>query len=57
LAAAEQIVWRQGIGQLLELLWMTAFEERIGTHYCPVISPTASAGYDHPIHSFRTVSL
>jgi len=31
LATAEQIVRRQGIGQLLELLRMTAFEERIGT--------------------------
>src|ERR1700693_4847794 len=26
-------------------------------HYCPVISPTASAGYDLLFHSFRVVSL
>jgi hypothetical protein len=31
LSAAEQIVRAQGIGQLLELLWMSAAEERIGT--------------------------
>src|SRR5580693_2628380 len=28
-----------------------------GGHYCPVISPTASAGYDHLFHSFWIVSL
>jgi hypothetical protein len=31
LAAAEQIVCSQGIGQFLKLLRMTAFEECIGT--------------------------
>jgi hypothetical protein len=31
LSAAEQIVRSQGICQLLELLWMSASEERIGT--------------------------
>ena len=31
--------------------------EAIEKHYCPVISHTASAGYDHWFHSFRTVPL
>jgi hypothetical protein len=31
LSAAEQIVGGQGICQFLELAWMTAFEEGIGT--------------------------
>ena len=30
---------------------------RGGFHYCPVISPTASAGYDPLFHSFWIVSL
>jgi hypothetical protein len=31
LPAAEEVMGSQGIGQLLELAWITAFEEGIGT--------------------------
>jgi len=47
LPAADQILWSQGIGQLLKLLRMTASEEGIGTLL--KIDPSGAHALSQPV--------